>query len=660
MEEDGWNALGRLAAYAGLVLIPIVCLGLFVGRLLSGEADRVALDSELHHARAIIALGVEPHLDGTPLADGLSATELQRMVASAEQLRKSGQVLKLRLRDTDGFVVFDAERPGDPKGSVADRHAIEALEQGAVVERTVLGADQADGGHEEGIPAIEVYLPIIVEGSSDPIGVLEVYAPYAPVAAARNQSMNRTLGTLVWGLSIVWIALALTVWSVTRRIHHQNQRNRYLALHDNLTGLPNRALFNDRLTHAIVAGGRNGTDVAIAMVDLDRFKDVNDTLGHANGDALLRTVSDRITAALRAGDTVGRLGGDEFGIVLSDVTAADAEGILRRIGSSINTELEIGGTPIMPDACIGWAMWPQHGDDAGTLLRNADVALYAAKQVGGEAVQYRTDLPQVNPERLALISELRNAITNNELRLVYQPKYEVESGELNGFEALVRWDHPTRGQMQPAEFIPVAESTGLIGPLTRWVLSTSIRQLGVWDATSPGIRMAVNVSARNLREMDLTAWVLNELHSASLRASQLVVEITETSVASDPERATKQLAALSDAGVKLSLDDFGQGFTSLSQLVNLRVNELKIDKAFIAQMLSSAPNRAIVASVIELGHQLGLTVVAEGVEDEQALNELRLLGCDTAQGFHLARPLELHDASQLLSAYVVGNSAATA
>ena len=648
-----WNGPRRLAIYGTVVLLPMLALALVLGRFVTSEADRGALDAGLQQAESVNATGIETQLDGHSLSEGLSMGERERLTEMTGKLLRSERVLVLRLRDREGRVVFDAANPTDPPGPVIEDDEIgEALSGEAVVVRTSVGSDVIDGGRGTGAQAVEVYLPIHAESgdTAEVVGVLEIYTPYAPAAAAREAHLRRMYTAIAGGTALVWLSLALILWSMTRRIHAQSEQNRHLALHDTLTGLPNRALFHDRLAHAVATAGRAGHDVTVAMIDLDRFKEVNDTLGHANGDRLLRSVGDRLVQTVRPGDTVARLGGDEFGLVLPAVSGGEAGRILRRLIAAIGEEIELEGVPVAAEACVGWAEWPSDSDDLDDLLRQADVALYAAKAAGGEAVQYDVGLPQVDPGRLSLISELRLALANDQLTLEYQPKADLSRSRLVGFEALVRWNHPTRGRISPDDFIPVAESTGLIAPLTRWVLSHALDQLVQWGPEAAELTMAVNISARNLREPDLTSWIVDQLLARGLATSQLVVEITETSFASDPERAAQHVAALFDAGIKVSLDDFGQGFTSLSQLAHLKVRELKIDRSFVSEMLGNAKSHAIVASVIELGHQLGLTVVAEGVEDNRSLRELQTLGCDSAQGFHLARPLAPAAAMDLLNA----------
>jgi diguanylate cyclase (GGDEF)-like protein len=430
---------------------------------------------------------------------------------------------------------------------------------------------------------------------------------------------------------------------VTRGLRRESARNEHLALHDTLTGLPNRALFADRVEQALKDAQRSGRDVCVAIVDLDRFKEVNDTLGHANGDKFLIHISHHLQHALRPGDTVARLGGDEFGLVLPHVEERDVAAVLQRVTESVAVEIELAGIPVGAEASIGWTMYPDDSDDARTLLQCADVAMYAAKTGRIDMIRYDPELDRFDPSRLGLVSDLRRAIGSGELELHYQPKIEITTGLVTAFEALVRWNHPTRGMLAPAEFLPIAESTGLIAPLTSWVVEEAIQQIARWGDHYRSLHLAVNISARNLRDDHLAEFVFDRLRQHDVHPTQLLLELTETSVVTDHARAEHLLRALASGGVHVSIDDFGQGYTSLGYLGHLPVSELKIDRTFVVAMQSSAEDRAIVASVIELGHQLGLTVVAEGVETVAVLNELDELGCDIAQGFYFARPMKADD-----------------
>jgi diguanylate cyclase (GGDEF)-like protein len=649
METTGWGGLRRFGAYALVTLVPVVWLGFVLAHTFRTEIDQDAIQEAREHATTVTAAAIEPFLRGQPFSLGLTHDERAEIARTTGNLLREGTVLQLRLRTNDGQIVFDAADPlALPGRPVIDPEVQEAVDLGSLVGLTSVGADAVDGQQTDGEAAVEAYVALHAAGQPDRVvGVAEMYLPYAPIAEGRQHTLHRLLFTIVVGLAILWIVLAALVVSVARHVRRHSEKAELVALHDQLTGLPGRAIYADRVDAALAAAGRLGTDVALAVIDIDRFKEVNDTLGHRNGDALLRIVADRLTAALRPGDTVARLGGDEFGVILPGARTDSVEAILRRLQEFLAQEAELGGVVVSVEASMGYAMWPCDADNADSLVQRADLALYAAKTARAAIVRYHPGVDEFDPKRLGLIAELRRGIGADELVLHYQPKVAAASGRVVAFEALVRWVHPTRGMVPPNEFIPIAESTGLIGPLTHWVVDTALAQLAVWSRSHPDLSMAVNISARNLRD-DLPGWILNRLAAHGVRADQLVLEITETSFATDPVRATALLEELNAAGVKVSLDDFGQGYTSLGSLGHLPVSELKIDRGFVLAMETSPEDRAIVASVIELGHQLGLTVVAEGVETETARDDLLGLGCDTMQGYLFSPPVPAEAALALL------------
>jgi diguanylate cyclase len=639
-----WRGVRRLVGYSIVVLVPIIGLGAVLSQMSRSEANRNAMASAVAQAHIIARSGIEPQLQGHDLTEGLRPTERTGVAAASTSLLQSGVALQIRIRDANGRVVFDAEFPGQDIGETNLEDAVVRASNGEIVAlRTTVGADVIGGRQTDDTPAIELYMPLHanIEGrvALDTLGVLEVHVPFGQISAARNASQHRIYLALLGGLLGLWVVLAIIVWSVTRRIQRQSDAHRHLALHDALTGLPNRMLFADRVELAIAGARREGRDVSVAIVDLDRFKEVNDTLGHANGDELLCTVANRIRQHLRPADTVARLGGDEFGIVLPGASGHDTRQILERIQAALGEEISLEGVPVAPEASIGWCEWPHQADTFDALQRNADLALYSAKEGNNEIVRYSDDLLHANPARVALVAELRRAILGGELELHYQPKIDMKTHSTMGFEALVRWRHPQRGLVPPDEFIPVAESTGLIAPLTRWVIETALRQVAAWGDSTGEMSIAINISARNLRDPDLTEWIIGQLTEHGIRPSRLILEITETAVTTDQTRAALHVAQLQSAGICVSLDDFGQGYTSLSQLARLGIGELKIDRGFVQAMENSSKDHAIVASVIALGHQLGLRVVAEGVENLSVLETLEALGCDFAQGFHIAKPL---------------------
>src|SRR6478752_5420274 len=444
-------------------------------------------------------------------------------------------------------------------------------------------------------------------------------------------------------------ALMLPLYGV-HRAARQAVELEHRTLHDALTGLPNRDLLRRRVDLAIADLVAGGDQIAVLLIDLDHFKEINDTLGHLHGDLLLREIAQRLAAAARPGDTVARLGGDEFAVLLSPVSnPVQAIGLAQTLRRQIAEPIDVDGVVMRTEASIGIAIGPYHGRDVDTMLRRADIAMYVAKggRTGVEA--YDTSQESHSPARLALAGELRRALEQRELVVYYQPQAAVSTGLVTGVEALVRWHHPQRGLVGPDVFVPLAENTGLIGPLTIAVLDNALAQVRHWDGMGVHIDMAVNLSTRSLLDRGLPGVVSKMLARHGLAPQRLELEITESMIASDPERALEVLAQLRSVGVRLALDDFGTGYSSLANLRDLAVERLKIDRSFTQSMASSHADAVIVASTVALAHELGLEVVAEGVETQEAWERLREMGCDLAQGYFLARPMAPEHATAWLT-----------
>jgi diguanylate cyclase (GGDEF)-like protein len=467
----------------------------------------------------------------------------------------------------------------------------------------------------------------------------------ASMALLRHRQHALLPAALVAGL-VGMLALGgflLLALGYQRQLVRQAAASHHQALHDPLTGLPNRELFADRVGQALRAADRELRPAALLLLDLDRFKDVNDTLGHHHGDRLLTEVAGRVAGVLRRVDTVARLGGDEFAVLLPDASAEGAVGVAEKLRVALHQPLTLDGVALDLDASIGIAVYPDHGGDAAELLQHADVAMYAAKQAHAGFMVYDPAVDQHSPRRLALLGGLRRALERDELTLHYQPKAHLDSGEVLGVEALARWQHPDHGLLGPGEFIPLAERTGLIHPLTRWVLDAALRQAAEWHRAGHHLSVAVNVSTRSLLDAGFPEQVAGRLAHWEVPAGWLVLEVTESAVMADPALALDVLGRLHALGVGLAVDDFGTGYSSMSYLKALPVDELKVDRSFIGQMATSNSDAVIVRSTIDLGHNLGLRVVAEGVENQDAWEELKELGCDTAQGFFLGRPMPAED-----------------
>ena len=423
----------------------------------------------------------------------------------------------------------------------------------------------------------------------------------------------------------------------------------YQALYDALTGLPNRALFQDRVQRGILAARRTSSGVAVMIMDIDRFKEVNDTLGHHHGDRLLKEIGSRLEASLRQSDTVARLGGDEFAVLLPDASTPEAA---VRVAEKIQRELAepfvIDEITLDVKGSIGIAVYPYYGHDAETLLQRADVAMYLAKETHSGYNVYDPTRDRYSPDRLAMVAELRHAIDNEELVLLFQPKAELLTGRTLGVEALCRWQHPRHGLVSPDEFIPLAEHTGLIGPLTLRVLDEALRRCHEWEQAGLELSVSVNLSTRNLLDPQLPDAISRLLRKWKVGSQRLELEITESSIMADPSGSMEVLTRLNSMGIGLSIDDFGTGYSSLAYLTRLPVDEIKIDKSFVLAMISDENDAVIVRSTIELGRNLGLRVVAEGVESEEVWNLLVDLGCHLAQGYYYSRPIPAEEIAPLL------------
>ena len=428
------------------------------------------------------------------------------------------------------------------------------------------------------------------------------------------------------------------IYAVYRAGRHA-ARNEYQATHDQLTNLPNRGLFRDIVQRELTRAD-DDRPFAVLLMDLDRFKEINDTLGHHYGDRLLESIGPRISAGLRNGDVLARLGGDEFALLLRGLrTPRDAERVAERVCEMLAEPFELSDFTVEVEASIGIA-WSGDADaNVDDLLRRADVAMYSAKADNVPLRFYSSDRDEHSPERLGLVADLRRGIERRELVLHYQPKLDLRTGETAGVEGLVRWVHPSLGLLQPHAFIDLAERTGLIKSLTLAVIDLAVEQAARWQAAGTPLTVAVNVPVRSLLDPAFPGQVAERLAREALPPSSIAIEITESTMLADPDAALAVLSALGAMGVKMAIDDFGTGYSSLAYLKRLPVSELKIDRTFVCNLVDGRNDEVIVRSTIELGHNLGLRVVAEGVEDEETLHELRRLGCDEAQGYHLSRPV---------------------
>jgi diguanylate cyclase (GGDEF)-like protein/PAS domain S-box-containing protein len=451
------------------------------------------------------------------------------------------------------------------------------------------------------------------------------------------------------------VGVVVSFFDITERQAYA-QALEHQATHDSLTGLPNRHTLHGTIENAVNAARTRDQGVALFLIDLDRFKEVNDTLGHHAGDQLLMQLADRLREAAEGRAALVRLGGDEFAVVIGQLDSREAaEDKARTLLRHIKAPFELTGMRVQIGASIGIAMHPQHGDDPGVLLRRADIAMYAAKRDGSGHAVYHEALDFHTPERLTLLSDAHTAIQENQLLLHFQPKMHIATRRVIGFEALVRWRHPRRGLISPGEFIPLIELSDLIRPLTLWVLENAIVECKRWHSRGQRLGVGVNISTRNLLDLALPGQVLELLARHQLDPCHLELEITESAIMADTERAMEVLRELSAAGISIAVDDFGTGYSSLGYLEKLRVRSLKIDRSFVHHMNERDGARNIVTAVIALAHNMGLSVVAEGVESKPILDALGALRCDLAQGYFIARPMPASEVTGWLanSGYLV-------
>jgi diguanylate cyclase (GGDEF)-like protein len=472
-----------------------------------------------------------------------------------------------------------------------------------------------------------------------PVLAAELFSALLTMAAVYVSIRLGTIGIALFALVLVVFQYLVAELLKSKRRGEQLHR---VATTDELTGLPNREHFRERLGDEIAHAGATGGPLSVLLMDLDRFKEVNDTLGHDVGDRLLAEIGPRLASCVGPDGLVARLGGDEFAVLPAPRTGdrAKLERIAAELLSSVQHPFFTEELSIDVGASIGVVSFPRDGEDVNTLMRHADVAMYKAKRSQSGCKFYEPAYDNNSLQRLSVLSDVRRALESGEIVVHFQPIVDFDHRRVSGAEGLVRWQHPERGLLSPAAFVPLVEQTGLIRPLTRRVLDLSLAECARWRRAGYDLSVAVNLSVRNLLDRDLPSLIPRLLATYGLTPDALKLEITESMLMSDPDRVLATVKRLSALDVRLSVDDFGTGYSSLAVLRELPINELKIDRSFVTPMLSDESDLIIVRSTINLGHDLGLRIVAEGVEDEETVNRLSELGCDLVQGFHLSKPLE--------------------
>ena len=601
--------------------------------IVRGFVVRQKEDAAKQHARFVAEAVLSERLRPSDLSRPAAGDSLERLDRLFEDQILADGVLHAALYSRSGLVTYSTDH-GLIGARDRDSSAAAAAAQGRLV-RSSVGSEAVRGQRTK---VLKELVPIRFAGSGR-AGALVLWNDYAPIASAARSASLPVAVILELLLVGLFLALLPALRRVTREMRSHVAKIERQALHDDLTGLPNRVLFADRVERALVQRAREGGEVGVLLIDLDHFKEVNDTLGHPAGDALLQDLAKRLTSILRECDTVARLGGDEFGIVLTSIALDDVRATAGRVHAVLDAPFAVHGVAVSVGASVGVALAPAHGSDAATLVKHADVAMYAAKRHGSGYEIYDTATDHTNRRRLALAGELRKALDAGEIIFHYQPNVDLVSGRVVSLEALARWQHPERGLLPASEFIFAAEQVGLTRILSRLALCSALKDCAGWQQASAPLAVAVNLDMRSLLDLELPAAIAKLLDELRLDPSCLDIEITESSIMADPVRVRRVALELASIGVPLVIDDFGTGYSSLSYLKQLPISKLKIDRSFVSRMAQSQSDEAIVRATVDLAHNLGLKVVAEGVEDVVVVEMLCALGCDLAQGYFFGEPV---------------------
>jgi diguanylate cyclase (GGDEF)-like protein len=602
------------------------------------QAVRAATERTTFVANTVLRGVVRPTDTAAPVS-GSRRRELDRLMRRTMLIDGA---LRVSLINAGGRITYSTDHRLIGK-TLRDPGRLAEVRGGAIVSR--VGGVQVVGRTNQAKALVSSVPVRLTDGS---VAVVSIEQDYTPIAAAARESFLPVAAVLELSLILLFVLLVPALARASRRLRRYVAQIRHQARHDALTGLSNREALHDDLATAL-GGLGDGDRAAVLLVDLDRFKEVNDSLGHDAGDELLREIAARL-ADVADGALVSRLGGDEFAVVVPRTNPHEALAIGHAMRRAIEAPWSIRDIPISVDASIGIALAPEDGSDVSQLIRRADVAMYAAKRARAGVLRYDAATDRNDVGKLALMTELRVAVEREELDIHYQPIVDAHTGMLEKVEALVRWQHPTKGLLAPASFMPLAEHTRLVIGLNRFVLGEAVRQCRIWRGDGIDVGVTVNVTVLDLLERTFASDVAETLRGAAFPASALTIEITEGALVQEPDRARRTLERLRGLGVKIAIDDFGTGYSSLSYLKDLPVDVLKIDRAFINDVPASHTSIAIIAAAIELAHRLDLEVVAEGVETEAQFECLEALGCDLIQGYVVSRPVPAAELTTLLEA----------
>jgi diguanylate cyclase (GGDEF)-like protein len=626
------SRVGRWTLLRKFTVLSLVCfaaLGIALSQMLAHQIRQRALSNTVASAELLSGTIASSQLQPGDLTRGsMDPARVRALDAALAQARAQHRIARFKIWSKTGHIVYSDDHAAIGKKFEVEADLREAFE-GSTHSDVSTGKAAEQAGERNLGALLEAYVPLRFSAGSEPVGAFEIYVPYGPVAAASARDVHFVYALVAGGLTLLLLLLYRIVGRASRHLRRQAEENRRQALHDPLTGLPNRRSLYERIDELL----EHGRPLALLVADLDGFKELNDTLGHHAGDLVLSQLGPRVQAAVPEVELLARIGGDEFAVL----TFEDPPGsVAERFCAALDEPFVVDGISLTVKASVGIARFPDHGDDAHALIQRADVAMYQAKGQQLGWLEYEPQRDEHSRTRLALAGELRRAISDGELVVHYQPKADLERGEVISVEALVRWQHPEQGLLPPSEFVPMAEQTGQIRPLTLYVLDAAAGQAREWEDAGLDLKVAVNLAMANLIDSQLPDDVAVLLAKHKLAPSKLILEITENVVMADPTRTLAILERLRSLGVGLSLDDFGTGHSSLAYLRQLQVDELKIDRSFVTNLVHDEQNAAIVRSTIDLAHAVGVRIVAEGVEDADTLFQLKAMGADEVQGFYLS------------------------
>ena len=583
-----------------------------------------------HHAGLLASALLQREVTARDFDRRVSPARRSELDALFRTYVRAEDVVGISLVRSDGLVTYSTDHPSI--GTIASRTLAAEAATGTIVSRQRASGTSLGGGGEK---TLETYAPVSPAASPGAALVAQSYEPIEGAARSAQLRVGAVLEALLLVLLVVFVPLLVRV---TRRIKAQIEHIHRQAYHDDLTGLPNRVQLFERLELAVRRAAARDNHLAVLLLDLDRFRETNETLGHDAGDDLLRQIAERLGAWIDPGQLLARLGGDEFAVATEYREEKEVDEIAHELRSAIEPPLTVAEVQIAVDVTIGVALFPRDGRDADTLLKHAEIATHTAKQWRVPLLAYSPAVDPHDPEEIGLVAALREATRNGEIRLHYQPKVNLQTGAIVGLEALAYWQHPTRGLLPPGAFVPAAERTGAIRHISRAILPAAVEQLAKLAELGTDCSIAVNLTAIDLLDIKLPRRLEALLRRHGVDPGRLCVELTESTVMADPERSQSILERITATGVRIAIDDFGTGHSSLSYLKTLPASELKIDRSFVSDMIVSRQDRLIVLATVRLAQSLGLRVVAEGVETEEVRNALREIGCDFAQGYLYGRP----------------------